>query len=381
MDHPGLRDAGFFERLRSTADTPEGLFEHFERCEYDGDTYYALTSERHNVERGTVVVPEQDVIVTGYPSIPRVLTLDAGIRSFFEDQETVVLEEKLDGSNVRIARVGDDHWAFTRSGYVCPYTTWRAQDLLDLDAYFGDHPDTVLFAELIGPETPYTTHEYDHVDTNEIRVYGIRDRETGEPLPVQDRRARCDAYDLPVPQYFGTHTPTAAVDAIERAIEDLEASRREGVIAKAPDATRMVKYTTERQHHDELAYAFSLPFDYGRDFVFSRIVRDAFQAAEFDEDDARRRERARDLGESILLPMIDAIDAVESGETVGDRSTVRGPPERIDALLDHLGNQGITLEIESDRMADGERVVEFVKVSAATRDRIEYYLEGGTVDE
>jgi putative ATP-dependent DNA ligase len=142
----------------------------------------------------------------------------------------------------------------------------------------------------------------------------------------------------------------------------------------------MVKYTTEAQHHDELAYAFSLPFDRGRDFVLSRIVREAFQAAEFD-DEEELRERARDLGESILLPMVETIRDVSAGETVGERHRVRGSAAEIDALLDHLRDQSLTVEVADDRREDGERVVEFVKVAESTRDRIRYYLDGGTYDE
>ena len=149
---------------------------------------------------------------------------------------------------------------------------------------------------------------------------------------------------------------------------------------KSVDGEPMLKYTTEAHHHDELAYGFSLPFDSGREFLFSRIVREAFQAAEFDSEAARLRERAHSIGEAILLPMVETIRDVEAGATVGERHTVRGDPDEIDALFEHLRDQSLTLAIESDRREDGERVVEFVKVAESTRDRIQYYLDGGTYD-
>ncbi len=52
---------------------------------------------------------------------------------------------------------------------------------------------------------------------------------------------------------------------------------------QSADGEAMVTYTTETQHHNELAYAFSLPFDRGEDFLVPRVVRDAFQAVEFVE--------------------------------------------------------------------------------------------------
>jgi putative ATP-dependent DNA ligase len=212
-------------------------------------------------------------------------------------------------------------------------------------------------------------------------VFGVRDRETGEPLSVAERRDLCAAYDLPQPRLFGRYEPGAAVEGVREAVEELDAAGREGVAMKVADGEPMVKYTTESQHHEELAYGFSLPFDRGRDFLFSRVVREAFQAAEFDGSEDRLRERAHDLGESILLPIVRTIRDVEAGETVGERYTVRGGAEEIDALLEHLREQSITLEVESDRREDGQRVVEFVKVAESTRDRIEYFLEGGTYDE
>ena len=370
-----------YDRLESTASSPSGLFEHFERWTADGRTYRVLPDARHGVERGTVVVERTDAIVRGYPSVPRILALDAGIRAVFDADETVVVEEKLDGFNVRIADVGaDGPLAFTRSGYVCPYTTDRVRALLDLSSYFAEHPETMLCAELIGPETPYSPHDYDDVDSHAVRVFGIRDRASGTPLPVVECRARCEAHGFPQPRPFGRGDPDAAVDVVGDAIGTLDAAGREGVVLKAASGEPRAKYTTASQHHAELAYAFSLPFDYGRDFLFSRIVRDAFQAAECDDDAALER-RAHDLGESILLPMVETIRRVESGETVGERHTVRGDPGPIDGLLDHLRDQSLTVEVLDDGREDGERVVEFVKVAESTTDRIRYYLDGGTRDE
>jgi len=376
-----MDEQALYDRLGSTAPTPSGLFEHFERWTADGRTYHVLPDARHGVERGTVVVDDTGAVVRGYPSVPRILVLDPGVRSAFDADETVAVEEKLDGFNVRIAAVGvAGPLAFTRSGYVCPYTTDRVRALLDLDAFFADHPEQMLCAELIGPETPYTTHDYDDVDSHAVRVFGIRNRVSGTPLPVAERRDRCVQYGFPQPRLFGRDDPDAAVDTVRDAIAELDTAGREGVVLKAGDGEPRVKYTTEAQHHAELAYAFSLPFDYGRDFLFSRIVRDAFQAAECDDDAALQR-RAHDIGESILYPMVETIRQVEAGETVGEEHTVRGDPERIAELLDHLRDQSLTVEVVEDERADGERVVEFVKVAESTTDRIRYYLGGGTRDE
>lgn len=374
-----LRD--YVDRLSATTDDPGDLFEHFERREAGDLSYRALSDGRHGVEQGTVVLPKQDAIVRGYPSIPRVLALEAGLQSQFADDAELVVEEKLDGFNVRVAAVDGELLAFTRSGYVCPFTTDRARALLEPDAFFEDHPQSMLCAELIGPETPYTTHDYDDVETNAFRVFDVRDRETGEPQPVRERRSICRRYGFPQPRRFEAGCdPATAVDAVRDAIAELDADGREGVVVETADATVTVKYTTPAQHRAELAYAFGRPFEYGRDFLFSRVVREAFQAADGEVDDEQRRQRARALGEAIVLPMVEAIHDVERGEVVGDRHTVRGDPETIDALLAHFDDQSVTVRVDADQQEDGERVVEFVKVAESTTDRVEYYLAGGTRD-
>lgn len=354
----------------------DDLREHFERDTHRGREYFYLPDERHGVERGTVVVG--DAVVRGFPSIPRVLVLDPGVPDFFEGPVTV--EEKLNGYNVRIARVDGDVLAFTRSGYVCPFTTDLAGEY-PFEAFFEDHPEQVVCGELIGTENPYTTHDYPEVDGAGLRVFDIRDRETGAPVPVDRRRERCVAYDLPPVPEFGTHDPDEAVGAVREAIDDLDRRGREGVVVKSRDGRRALKYTTSAIHRSDLEHAFDKPFDYGRQFVFSRIIREAFQSVEFGESDREARERARDLGEAILLPAIESIRDVQAGESVGDDHRVRGDPAAIELLLNRFRSLGIHLEIEVDTYEGTERVVVFRKVADASRDKIEHYLSGGTIDE
>lgn len=378
-----------FDRLDANTDDPEEVAEHFQRREARGHEYYALPDARHGLLRGTVCI--EGSVVAGFPSIPRVLVLDAGIESFFDGR--VAVAEKLDGYNVRVARVpGEDGevLAFTRSGYVCPFTTERARELLPVGEFFADHPDLMLCAELVGPETPYTDHDYDDVETDDLRVFGVRERASGDPLDVEPRRDLLDEYGVDQPRLFGVYDREAAVAEVREAVAELDEAGREGVVMSSLDGADLVKYTTRSKHHDELAYAFDKPFEHGRDFVFSRVVREAFQSWEFD-DEAERRERARDLGESILLPMVETIEDVAEGETPGEEHTVRGDPETLDRLLDHLEDLGLTLSVtDDDRESegrpeggsrDGQRVVEFLKVAESTRDQTEYYLDGGTRDE
>lgn len=364
----------YHELLGVDAAEAADVLEHFERATYDGRKYRHLPDTRHAIERGTVLVG--DTVVRGFPKIPRTLMLDPGVRRFFDGP--FVVEEKLNGYNVRVARVDGDVLAFTRSGYVCPFTTRTVPDRLDLDPFFADNPELMLCGEMIGPESPYTDHDYPTVDSLDFRVFDVRHRESGTPLLVDRRRRLCEEYGLPQAASFGVFTPGAAAAEIREVVEELGGENREGVVMKSLDGREQLKYTTSAANQGSLAYAFAVPFDYGPDFLFPRVMREAFQSVEFDESEAEARQRARELGEAILLPAIGAIREVQREGETGEEHTVRGPPDAIDALFDHLDRMKLRTTIRRDETVDEERVVTFLKHSAATTDSVKSYLEGQT---
>ncbi|SDM54278.1 putative ATP-dependent DNA ligase [Halogranum gelatinilyticum] len=350
------------------------LLEHFERATYEGREYLHLSDTRHGVERGTVLV--DGTVVRGFPKIPRTLVLDPGIRRFFDGPFAV--EEKLNGYNVRLARVGDDVLAFTRSGYVCPFTTRTVPDRLAVGDFFDDHPDLLLCGEAIGPENPYTDHDYPTVDSLAFHVFDIRHRESGDPLSVDRRRRLCDDYGFPQARSFGVFDPASGAAAVRDVIEELDSEDREGVVMKSLDGRKLLKYTTSAANQGSLAYAFAVPFDYGPEFLFPRVMREAFQSVEFGESEEAARARAHALGESILLPAVRAIREVEREGATGEEHTVRGPPEAIDGLFEHLERMKLRITVLDDEVEEGERVVTFLKHSASTTDSVQSYLDGQT---
>ncbi len=357
----------------------ESQLDNFEQRSFRDLDYRHLPDYRSSLNRGTVLI-EGDV-VAGFPKVPRTLVLDEGVPRYFDGE--LAVEEKINGYNVRVARVADDRTlAFTRSGIVCPFTLHKVTALLDgLEEFLDDHPDLQLCGELYGPENPYTAHDYPEVDSLAFAAFDVRDRDTGEPLPVAKRRDLCRTYGFPQVAFHGVYTPEEAVDALPDVVDELDAEGREGVVMKSLDDTQQLKYTTSAANQGDLAHAFDLPFDYGQDFLFRRIVREGFQSIEWAEDERTRRERAHDLGESILLPMLETIDDVRGGETVGEEHTVRAPPAVVDELLAHLEGMGLHLRIDEDREEGGERVVRFVKETRATNDKIDAYLDGQIVRE
>lgn len=354
----------------------EAAAEHMTERTFRGRRYRHLPDYHSQLERGTVLIGE--TAVRGFPKIPRTLVLETGIPRQFDGP--IAVEEKLNGYNVRIADVGDVI-AFTRSGIACPFTTWFVSDALDLEPFFADHPDKMLCGEVYGPENPYTAASYESVDSLAIGLFDVRDRESGRPLPVEERRALCDSYGFPAVPWHGRHAIDAAPAAVDDVVRDLDQRGREGVVMKSPDGRTQLKYTTAAANQGDLAYAFSLPFDYGQAFMFRRLIREAFQAVERGESPEAVRGRAHDLGEAILEPMVETVQAIDEGAVVGEDHVVRGDADAVAALLDQFRDMSLELDIHRDETGAGGRVVEFTKISRKTTDQTQAYLDGKIVKE
>lgn len=91
---------GYAEQLGVSEDEFEAVLEYFDRRIHEGREYRPLPNAHNGIERGTVLI--DGTVVRGYPSVPRTLVLDAGIREQYDGE--FVVEEKLNGYDTRIAR-------------------------------------------------------------------------------------------------------------------------------------------------------------------------------------------------------------------------------------------------------------------------------------
>ncbi|WP_267643671.1 RNA ligase [Haloarchaeobius amylolyticus] len=346
--------------------------ERFTTRTFRGREYHHLRQRTSALPPGTAIV--DGTPVRGFPSVPRTLQLAAGIQHHFDGE--FVVEEKLNGYNVRVVRLDDGTvLAVTRSGVVCPFTTWVVRQDLDLAAFFDAHPDAMLCGEMVGPENPYTTCDYPEVDSIGFFAFDVRDRASGHPMSVPERRECCERFGIPQVRSLGRFDPGEG-DEVMAVVEALAEDDREGIVMKSRDGERLLKYTTSAANQGNLRYGFAYPFDYGKEYLFPRLLREAFMAVEQADDAEALRERQHAIGEAILGPFVEAIRAVEAGETLGETHVVRGDPIVLDELLEHLGNLGLTITIESDRTRDGERVLAFSKEYRSSTDSILAYLDG-----
>jgi len=349
----------------------KGIIKKYQRYDLEAIQFY---KGMEHIEAGTMVVNGEEIeIIRGFPKIRRTLMLKPTLEKYFPHE--VAVEEKMNGYNVRIALVNHKIVALTRGGYICPYTTRKVQQLLDLDDFFQDHPQKVLCGEMVGTLNPYVSHYYPEVGKLGFRIFDIREKLTNTPLPLFSKRELLADYHLEPVRLLGIYPVEEAPEKIMELVKDLGEQDREGVVMKDPRMElEPLKYTSSQAQAAELEYALSFPFDLAKALLFSRIIREGFQSYEARESDEERRERALRIGESILYPMLETIKKVEAGEVAAEDLLIEvDRPEEAEEFLRYLRDLKVTASLVE--IKDNKAVIR--RIHQSTNDRVHNYLEGG----
>lgn len=267
-----------------------------------GELEYArFTDGFRGVPRGTVVAG--DDVLWGYPSIGRVLSLEAGLAEQFGHR--FWLEEKIDGYNVRIGRVGEQILAFSRGGFACPFSNDRLPELLELDV-FEHEPDLVLCAEIAGPDNPYVAASPPHVTEDvQLFVFDVMRKGRSEFLGPHEKQAVVDRYGLPAARSFGRFS-IEDFDRIERLVDELDAEGCEGVVIKDDDDPgRRAKYVTGGASIHDIAVSARELMDQPADFFVDRVLRLALHLADQDREPGPELEQA--LGRAFLDGLLEQV--------------------------------------------------------------------------
>jgi putative ATP-dependent DNA ligase len=138
-----------------------------------------------------------------------------------------------------------------------------------------------------------------------------------------------------------------------------------------------VKYTSSLSNCQDLRYAFEFYNDFGRDFFFGRVCREAFQSVEWNEDEESARKRCQKLGESILLPMIATIKKKKSGERIAESVQIRVKNLTTVPEFDrYLKLLGIDAVFETPEKIGEEYLVRIKKIHQSTNDKTQTILGG-----
>lgn len=337
--------------------------------------YLRFRKKVGKIEEGTVVfLGDKPEHMHGFPKIRRILVLDKGLRKMFGDK--VQAEEKLDGYNVRVAEIEGNLVALTRGGLVCPYTTHRIHGILRGNAFFKNNPGLMLCGEVVGLMNPYQMKSYPEAREFGFFVFDIRDRKTNEPLPLKRKYALLDKYDIRGVQNLGLFG-TKSAGEVFKLVRQLGNESREGVVLKSLDMGVQAKYTANKSTNRDLSYAFKFFFDYGKAFMFRRLVREAFQAYEAGLEEGELEEVAKELGKSILIPMVETIRSVAAGKEVVEEFEIEVPTMEFGrAFVEHLQHLGVKASLEKVSGEAGDVIFRVKRHYPSTNDKIKAYLSG-----
>jgi len=302
-------------------------------------------------------------VVEGYPHIRRVLLLSKAMPGHFPDQ--VVVEEKMDGHNVRVTRIAGELVALTRGGYVCPYTTMKMRRLYGegLERLFNDMGDDVVVAgEVVGLENPYTRHYYPEAPEWDYFVFDIFVENGTRPLPVMERRRTAESYGLRnVPLHAVVHKDDW--EEVREIVSSLEGQGREGVVLKDPDyRVEPLKYTTSYINVNDIEKGMMYPFDEGHSFIFPRVLRQMFKAYEEGWDEERLLEEARRLGEAILLPAVESVKKYARGEQIAEEFILSFDDlSHLEEFVSYAAMLGVPLTVVSVESYDGVHKIRMLK--------------------
>ncbi|WP_342303703.1 RNA ligase [Methanolobus sp. ZRKC5] len=340
---------------------------------------YRFEGHVPNFEDGTVLIDKSGSfeLIRGFPKIKRAMLLEPAVKKNFGEIDSVAVEEKMNGYNVRVIDYNSKLIAFTRSGHVCPYSTERVRKFLKRD-FFIDHPDIIVYGEMVGPDNPYVQKYVYNIESLKFFVFDLRYKNSGEALTVHKRRELAEEYTFDNVRLFGKFNISEAPGEITKIIKELGKKGHEGVVIKDPEMVlQPMKYTCSESNCSDLHHAFKFYNETGRDFLFSRVVREGFQSYEWKENEEDFQKRCLRLGESLLNPMKKTIAQVQAGQRISDDFKIRvGDKETIHKFRSYLQRFGLYVAFEIQEKKGDEYIINIRKVNKSTNDKTLAMLEG-----
>ncbi len=313
---------------------------------FRGILYASLRREVAGHPEGTVVLLGRGWyrLVPGYPPIRRMVLPGVALPKHFLDK--IVVEEKMNGYNVRVVLHDGRIYAITRGGFICPYTTDRIRKLLgprlaELLRELGPEEHHAA-GEVVGLQNPYTRYFYPEAPRFGYFVFDIF--RGGKPLPPSRRDEATEKHGVPHVPVLGVLDKND-VAGFKEIVGRLNYMGREGVVVKDPEQrVPPLKYTTSRTNLGDIRYGMAYFMEEGRSFLFSRVLREIFRVYDEDVKGIQLYQLAIDLGLAILEPAVETVKKVAKGEMVYEEfDLVFDKKEQIDEFLEYMAEMGVDI--------------------------------------
>lgn len=350
---------GFFEDKDM-----EGLFKRkvIEPCKAEELSYFRLAQEFKRYYRGTVFYEKG--LIPGYPRIPRILALEDGIKRYFKGKFYV--EEKMDGYNVRVCLINNKPLAFTRGGFICPFTTDRIEDLIDLD-FFNKYPQHIICGEVVGPGNPYNIESTSYLEEDvALFVFDIFD-DKGRRFPPRERYDIIREFNFKEVKRWGPFSADN-IKEIKNIVLELDASRREGIVIKSLDGGVNIKYVTLSSCLRDLEATTHLITELPSGFYIQRILRAIFFSHEFGIP--LEENYLLESAKALYLKPLETLTDIAKGDSIKEVFTVKVKKRTtIEKLVRHLRRAGIKTELLDVEEREGYFKLRFAKLyTKGTKD-------------
>ncbi len=319
------------------------------RMIYHHIIYFVFKREIQGYPEGTTILyaeGKEPRLVPGFPPIKRILLLNKAVPQHFIDQ--VIIEEKMNGYNIRILGYNNEVIAITRGGYICPYTTHRINKILrdEVKKELMENQELTIHGEIIGVENPYTRFEYP--ETPDFGLYVFEVSKNNKFLPINERKKFLEENGLNnVFELARIHKNDYHI--IYDIIKDMEKKRREGIVLKDPlHRVPPLKYTTTYTNIGDIMEGMKYFFDEGRTYIFPRILREVFKIYEEQITKEEVKNREEKLGQALLEPAVNSVKNVEKGEAVAEEFKLKFYNETaFNEFINYMQKVGILLTIRT----------------------------------
>lgn len=344
------------------------------RDEFDGICFYRVTKKVGILERGSIVT--QEGIVFDFPRIARILHLENGICKAYT--KPFYIEEKVDGYNVRVASIQGRVLAFSRGAYVCPFSTDRISDFLDVKKIFNENPGLVVCGEFAGPDNPYNIEHPPYVK-EDVRFFAFDLMYVNKPdsIPIEERYKLFDTYGMPTVRRFGRFS-SSDISALRKIVRELDETGCEGMVIKPTHpAEKMLKYVTLGSCLRDINVTAPLMAEVASEFYTHRIIRAAMFIHE--NISSLKPEISAQLGEVLLKPVYESVTKAARGEVIDERFLLRFLDEKnIQKMIDHLYRCKVKFEVLSKNKKDAYWHVRFARKCYASYEILQKHLDGSS---
>lgn len=310
---------------------------------YKSFNFVRLTSDfKKRYPRGTIFY--EDAFIPGYRRIMRILSLKNGINRYFK-KERFYVEEKMDGYNVRIVMIDGKLLTFTRGGFVCPFTTNRISEFIDLK-FFKENIGFIIGGEVVGPGSPYNVEDVPYIkDDITFFAFDIFDN-TSRILSVEERYEILEKYKIPQIRRWGPFS-SDEIDKVKEIVLQLNRENREGVVIKSILNEKAIKYVTLSSCLKDLQATAGLITEIPAGFYIQRIIRAIFFCHEFGIP--LNEQYLMEAAKALYLIPANVLSQIEKGGSLIENFEVniREDKEVIYELIDHFNKADVNSKLLS----------------------------------